>query len=135
MLEKTQVIAIDQDPLGAQGTLSQSGSTQVWVKPLADGARAFALFNTGISPAQITTTASAVGLPSAPNYVIQNLWTNQVTTKQKWITALVPAHGVVRYRVTADTSGVTTKLRKKLRTSKLRHRPRLRRERRARPRP
>jgi alpha-galactosidase len=116
MLENPWVIAIDQDPLGVQGTLlAQSGSSQVWVKPLADGSRAVALFNTGTAPAQITTTAGGVGLPSAPDYVIQNLWANQVTTKQEWISALVPAHGVVLYRVTADTSAGAASLRAKLR--------------------
>jgi alpha-galactosidase len=114
MLENPWVIAIDQDPLGAQARLlSQSGSSQVWVKPLADGSRAVALFNRGTSPAQITTTASAVGLPGAPHYIIQDLWANQTTTKQKWISGLVPAHGVILYRVTADTSGATAKLRAK----------------------
>ena len=66
MLENPRVIAIDQDSLGAQGyLLSQSGSAQVWVRPLAGGARAVALFNTGSSSQQISTRASAVGMPRA----------------------------------------------------------------------
>jgi alpha-galactosidase len=101
MLGNAQVIAIDQDQLGAQGTLlQQSGSGQVWVKPLARGARAVALFNRGTSALQISTTASAIGLPRASRYQLQNLWTNQTTTTRRTITALVPAHGVVLYRVT-----------------------------------
>jgi alpha-galactosidase len=100
MLGNAQVIAIDQDPLGAQGTLlQQSGSGQVWVKRLASGARAVALFNRGTSAMHITTTASAIGLPKARRYQLQNLWTNQTTTTKGTITALVPAHGVVLYRV------------------------------------
>jgi Alpha galactosidase A len=38
MLENANVIAVDQDPLGAQGTLVQQiGQAQVWAKPLANG--------------------------------------------------------------------------------------------------
>jgi len=101
MLANPRVIAIDQDQLGAQGTLlSQSGSGQVWNKPLADGARAVALFNRGTSARQISTTASAIGLPRASRYQLLNLWTNQTTSTRSTISALVPAHGVVLYRVT-----------------------------------
>jgi alpha-galactosidase len=101
MLGNAQVIAVDQDPLGAQGTrVQQSGSGQVWVKPLASGARAVSLFNRGTSAVQITTTASAIGLPRATRYQLENLWTNQTTTTRGTITAVVPAHGVVLDRVT-----------------------------------
>jgi alpha-galactosidase len=102
MLKKAKVIAIDQDSLGAQGTLlSQSGSGQVWVKRLAGGARAVALFNRGTSALQITTSASAVGLPKAKNYHLLDLWTNQNTATSGTITSRVPADGVTLYRVTA----------------------------------
>jgi alpha-galactosidase len=48
MLENAGAIAIDQDPLGAQGALvDQQGSGQVWVKPLSNGDRAVALLNRG----------------------------------------------------------------------------------------
>jgi alpha-galactosidase len=101
MLENPKVIGIDQDQLGAQATLlSASGSGQVWVKPLASGARAVALFNRGTGALQITTTATAIGLPKASRYQLENLWTNQTTTTKSKITALVPAHGVVLYRAT-----------------------------------
>jgi alpha-galactosidase len=105
MLENTQVIAVDQDSLGLQGTLlAQSGSGQVWVKSLWGGARAVALLNRGTSPVRISTTALAVGLPKASRYLLQNLWTNQTTMTQSAISAVVPGHGVVLYR-TAVTSG------------------------------
>jgi alpha-galactosidase len=103
MLKNANVIAVDQDPLGVQGyLLSGSGTTaQVWVKPLASGARAVALFNRGSSPVQITTSASAVGLPAARRYHLLNLWSNQTTATKGTITAQVPANGVTLYRVTA----------------------------------
>lgn len=101
MLTNPRVIAVDQDKLGAQGTLvSQSGSTQVWVKPLANSARAVALLNRGTSDQQITTSASAVGLGRASRYQLLNVWTDQTTKTTGTISALVPATGVVMYRVT-----------------------------------
>lgn len=102
MLSNPQVIAIDQDPLGVQGSLlSQSGSGQVWVKPLANGDRAVALFNRGSGPLQISTTASAVGLPQADAYKLSDLWTNETTTTTGDISANVPSDAVVLYRFTA----------------------------------
>ena len=102
MLENPQVIAIDQDSLGVQGSLlSQSGSGQVWVRPLANGDRAVALFNRGSGPLQISTTASAVGLPQASSYKLVNLWTNETTTTTGDISANVPSDAAVLYRVTA----------------------------------
>ena len=104
MLKNPRVIAIDQDSLGAQGLLVPQTSTgqQVWVKPLASGARAVALFNRGSSPQQITTSASAVGLPRVSRYTLLNVWTNQTSTSRGKISAFVQPDAVVLYRVTAD---------------------------------
>ena len=100
MLTNPRVIAIDQDSLGAQGyQLSKSGSAQVWVKPLAGGARAVALFNTGSSSQQISTSVSALGMPKASRYTLLNLWTNQTSQTRNTISATVPAHAVVLYQV------------------------------------
>lgn len=100
MLENSQVIALDQDSLGAQGyLLSQSGSGQVWVKLLANGDLAVALFNRGSSALQISTTITAVGLPQG-NYQLTDLWTNTTTTTSNTISANVNPNAVVLYRVT-----------------------------------
>jgi alpha-galactosidase len=104
MLENPRVIAIDQDPLGAQGwPVSQTNAGQlVWVKPLTGGARAVALFNRGSGPQQITTSANAVGLPRASRYTLLNVWPNQTSTSRGKITADVQPDAVVLYRVAAD---------------------------------
>lgn len=103
MLENARVIAIDQDPLGAQATLlTRSGSGQVWVKPLAGGARAVALLNRGISTVRISTTARAVGLPKSSRYWVQDLWSGQAKITRGAITAVVPAHGTALYQATVD---------------------------------
>ena len=109
LLKNPRVIAIDQDSLGAQGWLLSQTSTgqQVWVKPLAGGARAVALFNRGSSAQQITTTGTAAGLPKASRYTLLNVWTNQTSTTNGEISALVQPDAAVLYRVTAAKQTVT----------------------------
>ncbi len=63
-LGNTEVIAVDQDPLGKQGVpISPSTTLEVWSKPLS-GAKTYAvaLFNRTASAANITVTWSSLGL-------------------------------------------------------------------------
>jgi alpha-galactosidase len=95
-VQNTEVIAIDQDPAGVEGTLlSSTGNGEVWVKPLIDGARAVALLNRGSSATRIETSASAIGLPSAPSYALRNLWTHRVSSTGGLISAEVPGDSTV----------------------------------------
>src|ERR1039457_6819897 len=95
------VIAVDQDPLGKQGTeVSSSGGLDVLAKPLQGGAVAVVLFNENNSAATISTTAAAVGLPAAASYTLSDLWANTTTSTAGPISANVPANAVVMYRVT-----------------------------------
>ena len=95
------VIAVDQDTLGAQGRpVSDDGTSHVLAKPLANGDMAVALFNAGDSPAVISTTAGAIGLDKAPAYTLNDLWARSTTESAGTIAANVPAHGTVMYRVT-----------------------------------
>jgi alpha-galactosidase len=97
-----EVIAIDQDPAGAQGRLvATSGSGQVWVKPLRDGSRAVALLNRGSGTTTIATGAAAVGMPRAGAYTLRNLWTGAIRTTGSSIAASVPGDTTVLYRVSA----------------------------------
>ena len=60
------VIAVDQDSLGKQGTeVSSAGGLDVLAKPLANGDVSVVLFNENASAATISTTAAAVGMPAA----------------------------------------------------------------------
>jgi alpha-galactosidase len=103
MLKNPRVIAIDRDSLGAQGwLLSQtSKGRQVWVKPLAGGARAVALFNRGPRAQWIATTAASAGLRNARHYALLNVWTNQTSTTYGTISAPVRPNAAVLYRVVA----------------------------------
>jgi alpha-galactosidase len=103
MLANRQVIEVDQDPLGIQGTaVEQEGSGQVWSKPLAGGDAAVALLNRGAQPLQITTTASMAGLRSTARYAVHDLWAGTTENTPGAISALVPPDSVVLYRVTPE---------------------------------
>ena len=96
------VIAVDQDSLGQQGTeVSDNGGLDVLRRTLSNGDVAVALFNETSSPATISTTAAAVGLPSAPSYSLNDLWAHTTSVSQNGdISATVPAGGTVMYRIT-----------------------------------
>jgi alpha-galactosidase len=95
-----EVIAIDQDPAGVQGTLvSSTGQGQVWVKPLADGSRAVALLNRGSSPARIRTSAVGVGMPAAARYQLRDVWRHVTRTSGGPVGAEVGPQSTVLLRV------------------------------------
>src|SRR5439155_24110717 len=98
------VIAVDQDTLGKQGTeVSSSGGLDVLAKPLSNGDVAVVLFNENGGAATISTTASAVGAASSSSYRLTNLWSKTVSSTSGAISASVPGHGVVMYRVSAGS--------------------------------
>ncbi|MFI1963455.1 NPCBM/NEW2 domain-containing protein [Streptomyces pathocidini] len=105
ILGNREVVAVDQDPLGRQGTVVSSGEQSGrWVvaKEMADGSRAVALFNESDSAQRIATTASDVGLPTADAYRVRDLWQHEDFNSAGTLSATVPAHGTVLLRVSAD---------------------------------
>ncbi|WP_050375013.1 glycoside hydrolase family 27 protein [Streptomyces acidiscabies] len=106
VLTNSRVIAVDQDPLGKQGTLvSSSGGRDVLAKPLAGGDVSVALFNETGSTTTISTTAGAIGKTGASSYTLTDLWSGATSTTSGTISASVPAHGTVMYRVAGGTGG------------------------------
>jgi alpha-galactosidase len=103
VLENADVIAVDQDSLGAQASVvSHVGTSWVLAKPLANGDVAVALFNEGDSAATISTTVGDVGVTTKRNaYSLTDLWSKQTTSTAGKVAATVPAHGTVVYRVSA----------------------------------
>jgi alpha-galactosidase len=102
MLTNPEVIGVDQDHLGIQGTrVREQGPAQIWVKPLTGGARAVALLNRGSTELRITTTPRAIRVAHAHGYAIENLWTHTTITTTGEIRARVAPHAAVLYRVTA----------------------------------
>ena len=101
ILLNRDVIAVDQDSLGIQGTIVQASPSelQVWVKPLADGSRAVLLFNRASVSSNITAEWGRVGLGTRKARV-RNLWTHTDSASvENRYAATVPSHGVVMLRV------------------------------------
>ncbi|WBO67986.1 NPCBM/NEW2 domain-containing protein [Streptomyces camelliae] len=108
ILDNKEVVAVDQDPLGKQGTVvSSAGGRWVIAKEMKDGSRAVALFNESGTAQRIATSASAVGLPGAPAYTLRDLWQHRSYNTAGTLAATVPAHGTVLLRVTADPAWAT----------------------------
>ena len=100
ILTNRDVIALDQDGLGVQATeIANAGGLHVLTKPLDNGDVAVALFNETGTTATISTTAAAAGLGNATSFQLKDLWSKAVTTTTGAISAAVPAHATVVYRV------------------------------------
>jgi alpha-galactosidase len=98
-LTDPDVLAINQDKAVVQAVrVGAAGTTETWVKRLADGGRAVVLLNRGDSGKTLTTTARSIGLDGA-RFTLKNAWTNKVTESAGTISAAVPAHGTALFRV------------------------------------
>lgn len=109
ILKNSEVIAVDQDVLGASGRVvsrDQTGMAEVDAKPLgsfASGEYAVLLLNRGAKPQDITVDWRSLGLlPESAK--VRDLWKHaDVGSIQDRFTAhAVPGHGVVMLRVKGE---------------------------------
>ncbi len=103
ILTNADVVAVDQDPLGKQGTLVATPATnlQVWSKQLSGtNARAVALFNRTGSAASISVTWSQIGLPAGAA-TVRDLYAQKDlgTSTDSYTATSVPTHGVVMLKI------------------------------------
>jgi alpha-galactosidase len=104
ILTNRDVIAVDQDPMGKPGyAVAVSSGNWVLTRQLAGGDRAVVLFNENAAASTISTTAQSVGMHPSKQYTLTDLWAHQSSTTTSAISATVPAHGVVMYRVHAGS--------------------------------
>ena len=104
ILTNGEVIGIDQDAAGIQGTrVKKSGNLEVWCKPLGSTngmTKAVALLNRGTVPANIVVNWSNIGLSDYGT--VRDLWAHQeLGFFNGSFTAVVPSHGVVALRIAA----------------------------------
>ena len=98
-LKNTAVLAVDQDSIAAKRVV-KTGDRQVFAKTETNGEAIVGLFNTGDTAETVSIQATAVGLPeSERGYSTQDLWTGERKKTGRDISAVVPPHGVVLYRV------------------------------------
>lgn len=95
ILTHPEVIAIDQDRLGRQGSriASPSPTTEVWARALADGRQAVGLFNRGELPAKVEVRWQDLGRQGPQP--LRDVWSRRDLEPQTEAYATdVPPHGV-----------------------------------------
>jgi len=102
ILTNTDVIAVDQDPLGVQGKVVATPGTnlQVWAKKLSGtNTVAVVLLNRGSSTASITAKWTDIGIPAGAA-TVRDLWAHMdLGSFNDSYMASVPSHGVVMIKV------------------------------------
>jgi alpha-galactosidase len=104
ILTNADVIAVDQDREGRQGRRvwksgDAPGDREVWIRELAGGARAIAIFNRAAKDANITVNWSDLGIGKAPKNA-RDLWQHkEIPLEKTGYSGNVPGHGVVLLRI------------------------------------
>lgn len=94
LLTNDEVIEVNQDPLGKQGTVvKEDESVVVYAKPMEDDAMAVGLFNRGEKPIKATVTWKNLGMRGEQK--VRDLWRQQdVATSDVEFTTDIAPHGV-----------------------------------------
>lgn len=106
LLTNDEVIDINQDPLGKQGTCKQTiGDFRIYVKELEDGGRAVCFSNFGQEPIKMTyRDFDKLGISGLQS--VRDVWRQKdlgkVNTSEAGLDIAVPAHGVLLYKLTAN---------------------------------
>ncbi len=97
ILTNKEVIAVDQDPLGREGTrVHKSADLEVWAKQLSDGSRAVVLLNRGSAEQEISTNCEELGYPNYLSASVRDLWEHkELGAFTGKFTARVAPHAVV----------------------------------------
>lgn len=103
ILLNREVVAVDQDSAGVQGTrVRVEGHSEVWMRPLSNGSRAVVLFNRGSSPATVRVRWTDIGRKQTDKLLVRDLWKHQnQACAEAGYSAPVPSHGVVMILVGA----------------------------------
>jgi alpha-galactosidase len=97
ILANTEVIAVDQDPLGVQGRrIRKDGELEVWAKKLHGNQQAVILFNRGRAPQPIAVSWQEIGFPFDAELPVRDLWAkNDLGRVKGTFSAQVPPHEVI----------------------------------------
>jgi hypothetical protein len=89
LLTNPEVMAVNQDVLGARGKRMAAGANEIWVRDLSGGRKAVAFFNRGTQDATMSATFSTIGVTGTP--VVRDLWRRaDVTGMTTGLSASVP---------------------------------------------
>ena len=97
-----EVIAVDQDPAGVQGTLVASAGIRRGVGQAAERRQPRGrAAQPRPHPVRIGANASGIGMPRAARYELRDLWARRTTTTSGAFSAVVPGEGTALYRMWA----------------------------------
>jgi alpha-galactosidase len=101
ILTNKEVIAIDQDPLGHEGTrVWKNGDLEVWARPIQGGNRAIVLLNRGSDKHEITVNWEDLNYPAHLDAQVRDLWQHRdLGSFTGKFSAIVAPHGVVMVTV------------------------------------
>ena len=104
ILTAPEIIAIDQDSLGLQGTcLRNEDGLQVWQKPLSDGSVAVALLNVTDSPAPMKVLLEEIGFKKGKVSSVRDLWERKdLNTVVDTFKTVVEPHGIVVVKIKGE---------------------------------
>ncbi|MGF1426610.1 ricin-type beta-trefoil lectin domain protein [Kitasatospora sp. LaBMicrA B282] len=113
ILGNSEVIAVDQDPLGAggyrvlgggangDGTPAASSGIDVVVKPLADGSRAVVVTNKGDSTADYTLDLPGLGFDATSgSYTVRDLWAHSTSSSTGTVALTIAPHDSAMLKIT-----------------------------------
>ena len=100
ILTNRDVIAVDQDPAGVEGTrIMTDGQWEAWSRPLANGDHAVLFLNRSNRQALIKVNTWQLGLDDNQPYQVRDLWSHRESSVRGVLGAAVSAHSVVMFRV------------------------------------
>jgi alpha-galactosidase len=109
ILTAPEIIALDQDSLGIQGTRIRNNSgLQVWQKPLKDGSIAVALLNLTNISASMDVTLEELGFKKDVTSSVRDLWNRRdLETITDTFKTKVEPHGVVVVKIKGKKGAVS----------------------------
>lgn len=100
ILSNSEVIAVNQDALGVQGSKVKSdGDHEIWSGPLNGGKIVVVLWNRGSTPASMTLHWADIGLKTASVHA-RDLWEHSENIFEGNLTAVVASHACKMYVLT-----------------------------------
>jgi hypothetical protein len=96
LLTNEEILAVNQDPLGARGKRTAVSGGEIWIRDLSGGRKAVGLFNRGTEDATMSAPFSQIGVAGTP--VIRDLWRRtNVTGMTDSVSVNVPGGAALVY--------------------------------------
>lgn len=104
LLTNEEVMAVNQDAMGARGVRKAITGGELWVRSLSGGKKAFAFFNRGNNDVMMSATFADLGVTGMQ--VVRDLWKRaDVTVTGDMISVNVPGKAALMYSIGAPNAG------------------------------